>query len=29
MYDNENGKRDLRSWYEWLLDGVVEMLSLF
>ena len=29
MDDNENGKRDSRSWYEWLLDGVVEMLSLF
>jgi hypothetical protein len=29
MDDDENSKRDLRSWYEWLLDGVVEMLSLF
>ena len=29
MDNDENSKRDSRSWYEWLLDGVVEILSLF
>jgi len=29
MSDEENSKNDSRSWYEWVLDGIVELLSLF
>jgi len=29
MADEEDTKNDSRSWYEWVLDGIVELLSLF
>ena len=29
MSDAEDAESDLRSWYEWAFDAILELLSLF